>query len=199
MLGLYQFMQTIIFRPYSCLSVFGLKFHKWRKIFKNGCSLCGHFFPLNFGFQDLNIGSLNFQNTPSIQVLALTPPQQAVQTQLMIFILTGPLIHNPSCVDLWRDSSETLNVTVNWTQCGGESVDFYLINITTNASHTPYGGLLNITNSSVTQHKLTGFQTGCEYSVTVRGACGGQEGNESEPLLIIPQGMWTDTLNHSKA
>ena len=83
-----------------------------------------------------------------------------------------------------------MNVTVNWTLSGGDSADFYLINITTNAPQTPYGGLLNITNTSVTQYELTGFMTGYEYNITVRGVnCGGQEGSESEPLRISPQGM----------
>ena len=79
-------------------------------------------------------------------------------------------------------------MTVSWTLSGGDSADFYLINITTNALQTPYGGLLNITTASVTQHELTGFMTGYEYNITVRGICGGQEGMESEPLTITPQG-----------
>ena len=80
-----------------------------------------------------------------------------------------------------------MNVTVSWTLSGGDSADFYLINITTNTPQTPYGGLLNITTGSVT---LTGFMTGYEYNITVRGVnCGSQEGNESEPLTIRPQGM----------
>ena len=79
-----------------------------------------------------------------------------------------------------------VNVTVSWTLSGGESADFYLINITTNAPQIPYGGLLNI---SVTQHELTGFMAGFEYNITVRGVyCGGQKGRESEPLTIRPQG-----------
>ena len=73
---------------------------------------------------------------------------------------------------------------------GGDSADFYLISITTNAPQTPYGGLMNITNASVTQHELTGFMTGYEYNITVRDVnCGSQEGRESEPLTITPQGM----------
>ena len=83
-----------------------------------------------------------------------------------------------------------MNVTVSWTLSGGDSADFYLINITTNAPQTPYGGLLNITTASVTQHELTGFLAGYEHNVTVRGVnCRSQEGNESEPLTIRPQGM----------
>ena len=84
-----------------------------------------------------------------------------------------------------------VNVTVSWTLSGGESADFYLIYITTNGPKTPYGGLVNITNVTVTQHKLTGFMASYEYSITVRGVnCGNQEGRESEPLIITPQGMY---------
>ena len=60
-----------------------------------------------------------------------------------------------------------MNTTVNWTLNGGDSADFYLINLTTNALRIPYGGLLNITNASVTQYELTGFQAGYEYDITV--------------------------------
>ena len=61
----------------------------------------------------------------------------------------------------------------------------------TNAPQTPYGGLLNITTASVTQHELTGFMTGYEYIITVCGGiCGGLVGRESEPLTIIPQGKY---------
>ena len=85
-----------------------------------------------------------------------------------------------------------MNVTVNWTLSGGDSAgdsaDFYLINITTNASETPYGGLLNVTNAGVTQHELTGLMVGYQYNITIRGVnCEGQEGNESEPLIITPE------------
>ena len=77
-------------------------------------------------------------------------------------------------------------MTVSWTLSGGDSADFYLINITTNALQTPYGGLLNITIASVT---LTGFMTDYEYNITVRGVnCESQEGRESDPLTITPQG-----------
>ena len=80
---------------------------------------------------------------------------------------------------------------MNWTLSDGDSADFYLINITTN---TPYGGLLNITNASVTQRELTGFMAGYEYNVTVRGVnCRSQEGRESEPLVITPQGKYKKT------
>ena len=85
-----------------------------------------------------------------------------------------------------------MNVIVSWTLSGGDNADFYLINITTNAPQTPYEGLLNTTTASVTQHELTGFMAGYEYSITVRGVtanCGGLVGRESEPLTITPQGM----------
>jgi len=78
---------------------------------------------------------------------------------------------------------------VSWTLSGGDSADFYLINITTNDPDPPYGGLLNITTPSVTQYELTGFQAGYEYTITVRGVnCRSQNGSESEPLTITPQG-----------
>ena len=44
-----------------------------------------------------------------------------------------------SCVELSGDVSGAVNITVKWT-LSNESVDFYLINITTNAPQTPYGG-----------------------------------------------------------
>ena len=99
-----------------------------------------------------------------------------------------------SCVKLSGDVSGAVNVTVSWTLSGGDSADFYLINITTNTLQTPYGELLNITNGSVTQHELTGFMTGYEYNITVRGVtvnCGSLMGSESEPLTITPQGKCT--------
>ena len=109
------------------------------------------------------------------------------------FIFSAPLsVSTPFCVDLSEDvSSGAVNVTVSWTLNGGDSADFYLIGITTNAPQTPYGGLLNITNASFTQHKLTGFMTGYEYNITVRGVtsnCGGLVESESDPLTIIPKG-----------
>ena len=110
----------------------------------------------------------------------------------MSFISSGPpSVPTLSCVDLSGNVSGAVNVTVSWTLSGGDSTDFYLISITTNALQTPYGGLLNITTGSVTQHKLTGFMAGYEYNVTVRGVtsnCGGLVGRESEPLTITPQG-----------
>ena len=79
---------------------------------------------------------------------------------------------------------------MNWTLSGGDGVDFYLISIATNAPQTPHGGLLNITTASVTQYELTGFMTGYEYHITVRGVnCGSQEGDESEPLTVKTQGV----------
>ena len=84
-------------------------------------------------------------------------------------------------------------MTVSWTLSGGDNADFYLINITTNALQTPYGGLLNITTGSVTQYELTGFMAGYEYNITVHGVtanCGGLVGRESEPLTITPQGRY---------
>ena len=81
-------------------------------------------------------------------------------------------------------------VTVSWTVSDGDSADFYLINITTNAPQTPQGGLLNITTASDTQHELIGFMAGYEYNITVRGFnCGNQEGNESQPLTITLESM----------
>ena len=110
-----------------------------------------------------------------------------------------PSVPTLSCVDLSKDVSGAVNVTVSWTLSGGDSADFYLINISTNATQTPYGGLLNITTASVTQYELTGFIAGYEYNITVRGVnCGSQEGTESEPLPITPQGMYTLTLHNSE-
>ena len=107
---------------------------------------------------------------------------------MLTFISSGPpSVPTLSCVDLSGDVSGVVNVTVSWTLSVGDSADFYLINIATNAPQTPYGGLLNITTASVT---LTGFMAGYEYNITVRGVnCGSQEGRESEPLTIRPQGM----------
>ena len=113
-------------------------------------------------------------------------------TDCRSFVSSGrPSAPNLFCVDLSEDVSGAMNVTVSWTLSGGDSADFYLINITTNAPQTPYGGLLNAT-ASVTQYELTDFITGYEYNITVRGVnCGGQEGDESEPLTITAQGMCT--------
>ena len=80
---------------------------------------------------------------------------------------------------------------MSWTLSSGESADFYLITITTNAPLTPFGGLLNITNASVLQYELTDFMADYEYNITVRGVnCGSQEGSESHPLKIRPQGRF---------
>ena len=76
---------------------------------------------------------------------------------------------------------------------GGDSADFYLINITTNAPRTPHDGFMNVSTTNVT---LTGFQAtiageaAYEYNITVRGVnCISLVGIESEPLPITPQGM----------
>ena len=109
----------------------------------------------------------------------------------MCFIPPDPPIVNISNHDISILFNGTLNVTVSWTLSGGNSADFYLINITTNTPQTPFEGLLDITTGSVTQRELTGFMTGYEYSITVCGVnCGGQKGSESEPLKITPQGMY---------
>ena len=115
---------------------------------------------------------------------------------LFHFSLGIPPVPTISCVDLSEDDSGGVNVTVSWTLSGGDSADFYLVNISTNSSQTPYGGLLNITNANVRQHELTGFIVGHEYNITVRGVnCGSQKGGESEPLTITPQGMCTLSLH----
>ena len=108
----------------------------------------------------------------------------------MHFSLGIPPAPTGSCVDLSEDDSGSVNVTVSWTLSGGDSADFYLIDITTNTSRIPYHRLLNITNTSVRQYELTGFIVGHEYNITVHGVnCRSQEGGESEPLTITPQGM----------
>jgi len=94
-----------------------------------------------------------------------------------------------------------VNVTVRWTLSDGDSADFYLINVTTNAPQTPYGGLLNITTGSVTQYELTGFMAGYVYNISAHGVtanCGGLVGRESEPLTITPQGMYDLKCDGSK-
>ena len=107
-----------------------------------------------------------------------------------IFLAGPPSVPSLSCVDHSGDVNGAVNVTVSWTLSGGDSADFYLINISTNAPQTTYGGLLNITTGSVTQHELTGFMAGYEYNITVHGvSCGSLVGNESEPLTITPQGI----------
>ena len=82
---------------------------------------------------------------------------------------------------------------MSWTQNGGDGADFYLVSIATIAPQNPYVELLNITTASTTQHELTGFMTGYDYNITVRGVmanCGGLVGNESDPLTITPQGTY---------
>ena len=85
-----------------------------------------------------------------------------------------------------------MSVTVSWTLIGGDSADFYLINITcTNAPQLPHGGFVNTTNASVTQHEFSGFVSGYDYNIVVRAVtanCGGLVGRESEPLRITPRG-----------
>ena len=106
--------------------------------------------------------------------------------------LGPPSAPNISCVGLSEDVSGAVNVTVNWTLSAGDSAHLYIMNITTNATEAPYGGLLNITTASVT---LTGFMAGYEYNITVRGVnCGNLEGSESEPLTIRPQGKYSTAL-----
>ena len=108
----------------------------------------------------------------------------------IIFISSDPpSVPTLSCADLSGNVSGTVNVTVSWTLSGGDSADFYLINIATNAPQTPYGGLLNITTASITQRELSGFMAGYEYNITVHGVnCGSQSGKESKPLIIRPRG-----------
>ena len=119
--------------------------------------------------------------------------EQGLQfSQYAVFKISSgpPSVSTLSCVGL-SEVNGAMNVTVSWTLSGGDSADFYLINITTNAPQIPYGGLLNITTGSVTQHKLTDFLALYEYNITVRGVnCESQEGRESESLAIIPQGTY---------
>jgi len=101
------------------------------------------------------------------------------------------------CLNLSEDVSEAVGVTVSWALSGGDGADFYLINITTNDPQPPYGGLLNITTPSVTHFELIEFRTGYEYSITVRGVnCGSQEGSDSEPLIITPEGRHTSIVHY---
>ena len=109
---------------------------------------------------------------------------------LTLFLLGPPTVPTLSCIQLSEDVSGTVNVTVTWTLSGEDNADFYLVNITTNALQSPYGGMLNITTASVTQRELTGFMAGYEYNITVCGVnCRSQEGGKSEPLRITPQGI----------
>ena len=107
----------------------------------------------------------------------------------LFFFSVRPSVSTLSCVELSEDVSGAVNVTVSWTLSGGDSVDFFLINITTSAPETPYRGLLNVTTADVTQYELTGFMEGYEYNITVRAVtvkCGGVE---SKLLTITPQGI----------
>ena len=103
---------------------------------------------------------------------------------MCLFSSTGPpSAPTLSCTGLSGDVSGTVNVNVSWIPSGGDSADFYLINIATKQS-------VNITNPSVTQYELTGFMTDYEYNITVHAVnCGSQKGSESEPLIIKLQGM----------
>ena len=121
----------------------------------------------------------------------LGPPLNSFIEALSLLCLVPPSAPTLSCVGLSENVSGSVNVPVSWTLSGGNSADYYLINITTSAPQTPYGGLLNITGS-VTQRQLTGFFIDYVYNIIVRGVnCGSQTGGESEPLTITPQGMWT--------
>ena len=145
--------------------------------------------------------SLGVQCMVLLRVYAVSSDTVAISLQVAgrivdnlhvsLFVSTGPpSVATLSCVDLSGDFSGAVNVTVSWTLSGGDSADFYLISITTNAPQTPYGGLLNITGS-VTQYELAGFMRGYEYNITVRGVsinCGSLVGRESETLTITPQG-----------
>jgi len=106
------------------------------------------------------------------------------------FLSPGPpSLPDLSCAELSENAYGTVSVTVCWTLSGGDNADFYLINIATNDPQPPYGGLLKISDANVTQCELTGFRTGYEYNITVRGVnCGSQKGSESEPLTITPEG-----------
>ena len=108
---------------------------------------------------------------------------------MFFFQFSGPpSVPSLTCIDLTEDSDGAVNITVRWTLSGGDSADFYLINITTNGPQTPYGGLLNITTSTVSRYELTGFMADYEYNITIRGVnCASQEGGESDPLTIAPQ------------
>ena len=113
--------------------------------------------------------------------------------RIHVYSSSGPPSSVPtlSCVNLSGDVSGTVKVTVSWTLSGGGSVDSYLISIAANAPQAPYGGLLNITTGSVTQHELTGFLASFEYILMIRGInCVNLEGNESEPMAITPQGKF---------
>ena len=133
-------------------------------------------------------------NLVSISSIFPVNSKMSTITSLSHISSGAPSAPTLSCVDLSEDTSGAVNVTVSWTLSGGDSADFYLINITTNTPHTPYGGLLNITTVGATQRELTGFMTGNEYNITVHGVnCGSLVGRESEPLTITPQGILTYT------
>ena len=157
--------------------------------------------------------SLGVQCMALLRVYAVCSDTVAVSLQVAgnivdnlhasLFISSGPpSIATLSCAKLSEDVSGVVNVTVSWTLSGGDSTDFYLISITTNATQTPYEGFLNLTTGSVMQHELIGFMTGYEYNITVRGvtaSCGGLVGRESEPLTITPQGNNTTRGSESSS
>ena len=69
-----------------------------------------------------------------------------MQLKVVVYLFRFPLYpHSLPVLASLEDVSGAVNVTVSWTLSGGDSANFYLINITTNAPQTPYGGLLNIT------------------------------------------------------
>ena len=110
---------------------------------------------------------------------------------MVLFLPAEPPNVNITSQSLSEHVNGTVSVTVSWTLSGGDSADFYLINITTNATQTPYEGILNITTASVMQYELTGFMMRYEYNITVRGVnCGSLVGRETEPLTIRPQGIY---------
>ena len=131
----------------------------------------------------------------ALHILALTHSQQNTQEQyLLSFISSGPPIVTISSHNVSKHTDGNNNVSLTWTLSNGYSTDYYLISITTNAPWTPYLGFLNITTSSVRQQELTDFMVGYEYNITVRGVtanCGGLVGEESEPLKVTLQGMYT--------
>ena len=105
---------------------------------------------------------------------------------------SGPPAVNLSCVNLSEAVNGSVTVIVSWTLIGGDSADFYLINMTcTNSPRLPEVGFVNITNASVTQYELTDFLSGYDYNIVVHGvttSCGVLVGMESEPLIITPRG-----------
>ena len=115
----------------------------------------------------------------------------SINLTLNLLASGSPSVPTLSCVSLSEDTNGAVNLIMNWTLSGGDSADFYLISITGNAPQIPYEGLLNITTASITQYKLTGFHADYQYNITIHGVnCRSQEGSESEPLTIRPQGNY---------